>query len=426
MGWKVRSDKLKSVNERVTQKGGRTQVNWIVAKYKIAKALTSRGPIFEGKLDLTDFEYLNQQGIYTFNPKYLLSDVMPKLKSQKFSLDEIRDWVMSEYKYTLQNFLDYYLKIDGYSSRTWDKFFNDRTDIEYDVFQEVCNFLGFSCNEIGTYKTEKPDSKNLETLLWQLNHQNQIAEFQNLVQSSSNLVCFRLRAFSNQDIRIYWLLKALLQPAEDSIEQAEIDFNSLTHSNSQKRLNDIIRKLNLSNQKKLIKKQDYDEIAKAICEKMWKGKKTIVLLFHTQELVQFKESEKLLKTLYRSLQAALQDPELKIQKQQKILMVSIDSQASSPNESEAYDPSDDSDDRDIAIAQLEDLISQFTEDDIIEWISCESVNTSIWQMTNRDLNNISEFIWKESKEGRSEDLLESVYKLCNLDWKKYRDLWYKI
>ncbi|MGL6337788.1 MAG: hypothetical protein ACRC80_01455 [Waterburya sp.] len=101
------------------------------------------------------------------------------------------------------------------------------------------------------------------------------------------------------------------------------------------------------------------------------------------------------------------------------MIVSIDTQTSSPNESEAFDSSDD---RDTPIPQLEDLISQFTKDDIIDWMSRESVNTFIRRMTDRDLNYISEFIWNQSQ-GRSEDLLKSVYSLCNLNWEEHQDLW---
>ncbi|MGL6337787.1 MAG: hypothetical protein ACRC80_01450, partial [Waterburya sp.] len=219
-----------------------------------------------------------------------------------------RDFYCSKYEVGIKDFIDCELKVEDNSSPSWNRFFKGTKEIECDVFQIVCSFLGLDCNEIGTDKPEMPNSKKLETLLWQLNHQNQIAKFQNLSQPS-NLVCLRFRTFSDRDIRVYWLLKALLQPVDRSIEQAQIDFNSRIHSNSQQRLNAIITGLNLS--ESLKNKQKYDRIAKAICEKMQKGKKTIVLLFYTQEWQQLKQSEELLNILQASLQKELQ--RLKIQ-----------------------------------------------------------------------------------------------------------------
>jgi hypothetical protein len=415
MGWKVRSDKLESVKAKADKIGKKPQVRWEVTKYRIQKALETGGKTLEAGLNLEDIEYLTNAVPLIGNLAELMTEMIKKLGKKEFSLEEIRDYFLSHYKGGITNLMDGELNIKDNDSVTYERFFKGRTAIKYDTFKTISTVLGYlDCNEIGTDESEMPNPKKLETLLWQLNHQNQIAEFQNLAQKSSNLVCLRFRTFSDKDIRVYWLLKALLQPIDRTIEQTQIDFNSRAHSNLQQRLNAIITGLSLS--ESLKNKQKYDRIAQAICKKMQKGNKTIVLLFYTQEWQQLKQSEELLNILQASLQKELQ--RLEIQEQQKILIISIDSQTSSRDESEAFDFPDD---RDIAIPQL-DLISEFTNNDIIEWTQRESVNKFIKRITDRDLNYISEFIWNQSQ-GRSEDLLKSVYSLCKLDWEEHQDLW---
>jgi hypothetical protein len=413
VGWKVRSDKLELVKQTKDSKGGRQQVRWQVAQYKIQEALASRGQTLEAGLDITDFEYLAKQGLLIGKEQTKkISETMPELKHKKFSLEEIKDYFVPFYSSSIEDFLTTYLNLTNNTHGTWTKFRGNKS-IEYEAFKGICTVLGLDCDEIGTDDREMPDCKKIETLLWDLNHKCQVKQFQNLAQKSHNLVCLRFCQIPQRHIPIFWLLKALLQPVDHSIEQAQIDFNSRIHSNSKQRLNAIITGLNLS--QKLKDKQKYDAIAKAICKKMQADKKTIVLLFFTQEWQQFRESEELSSILYESLQKELST--LKIQEHQKLLIVSIDSQTSSQDESEAFDG-----DGDIDRIPTLDLMSQFTNDDIIAWTKREAVNKFINRTRNHDLNNISEHIWNQSQ-GRSEDLLKSVYSLCNLNWEEHQDSW---
>lgn len=418
MGWKVRSGKLALVKETVNKKGGRQQVRWQVAQYKIEQALATRGQTIETGLDITDFRYLTQKSILIGEATNRIIETMPDLENQRFSLEAIKDYFVPSYSLNIEDFLNTYLKLKYNSHRIWNNFLKGETAIEYDAFKGICNFLGFDdCDEIVTQEPEMPPGKQLESLLWTLNHKRQVKEFQNLAQGSHNLVRLRFRQIPHRHIPIYWLLKALVQSADCSVEQTQIDFNSRIHSNAKQRLNAIITGLNLS--QSLKDKQKYDRIARAICKKMQADKKTIVLLFFTQEWQQFRESDELLNSLYESLQKELST--LNIQKDQKLLMVSIDSQTSSKDESEAFNGDDDID----RIPRL-DLISQFTNDDIIDWTRREAVSKFINNQTkNNDLNNIGEFIWNQSQ-GKSEDLLKSVYTLCNLNWEKYQDSWQEI
>jgi hypothetical protein len=422
MGWKVQSEQVELVKQRRTQKGGIHEVRWQVAKYKIENALATRGKTLEAGLNIDDIKDLTKEG-------FLIGDDMTwmieTLNKKIFSLEEIRNHFEQKYKIGLQVFLNSYLKIkNDYSNPTWDKFFNGKAGIEYEDFKTVCTFLDlkYNYNEIGetTKKTAITDLKILRSLLWKLNHKSQFETFQDSAnESPSNLVCLRFRQTpQRRHIPIFWLLKALLQPIDDSIERAEIDFNSHIHSNSKQRLNAIVTGLGLKVSSKIENKKKYDAIAKEICQKMQVKKKSIVLLFFTEQFPQFRESEELSTILYESLKKELLKLR-EINKNQKILIVSIDSSTSLQDESFDGDGNGD-DDRILKM----DLISQFTNDDIINWTKHEAVNKFIQRTTNNDLN-IAEYIWSQS-EGKPEDLLKSVYKLCNVNWEDDQDSWQEI
>jgi hypothetical protein len=107
-----------------------------------------------------------------------------------------------------------HLSEKGYNSHgTWNKFLKAETAIEYEDL-------------IGTDTREMPDWKKLDILLWQLNHKTQIQIFQDLARDSQNLVCLKFPQVSGEQIPIFWLLKTLIQPLDDSIQKAAIDFNS--------------------------------------------------------------------------------------------------------------------------------------------------------------------------------------------------------
>lgn len=421
MGWKVRSDKLESVKARVKDRGGRQQVRWEVTQYKIAKALTVRGQRLEDGLDITDFQYLTDEGLFTPNAEFPIIEVMPELKCHKIQLKAIKNHFIPYYSLGIEEFLNTYLKIKYNGHGTWNNFLNGQKTIKYEAFQTLCSVLDFDCHEIGIDTREMPDWKKIETLLWQLNHKTQIKFFQDLARDSQNLVCLKFFQVSGEQIPIFWLLKSLIQPLDDSIQKAAIDFNSQIYSDSRDRLNTIIQGLGLPS--KLYKRQNPNAIAKEIHKKMLKDNKTIVLLFYTQNRQNLTELYELFNLLYEPLLEELSQP----QAQQKLLMVWIDSQPSFQGESDALDGNDDKD-------QYQEIpvTSRFNNIDIINWTNLEEVRSFIQRTINKDLSNcqfidnISEFIWSDSQKGQPEVLLKSVYSLCNLKWETYQGSWRKI
>lgn len=421
MSWKVRSDKLKLVKKTVEEKGGRQQVRWQVAEYKIKTALASRKQTLEYGLDITDFQYLAKKGLLIGDAANHLIDAMPELKSQKSQLEAIKDYFIPYYSLSIENFLNDYLKIKDNSHGTWNKFLNGETAIEYEAFNTICNVLNLDCHKIGTDTREMPEWKKLEILLWQLNHKTQIKFFQALARNSQNLVCLKFPQVSGEQISIFWLLKSLIQPLDDSIQKAAIDFNSQIYSDSKDRLNTIIQGLGLPS--KLYKRPNPNAIAKEIHKKMLKKNQTIVLLFYTQNRQNLTELYELFNLLYEPLLEELSQP----QTHQKLLMVWIDSQPSSQGQSDALDANDDNDRyHEIPVT------SRFNNSDIINWTNLGEVQSFIRRTINDDLSNcqfidnISEFIWSESQEGQPEVLLKSVYSLCNLQWEAYQGSWRKI
>jgi hypothetical protein len=420
MGWKVRSDKLELVKARVKDRGGRQQVRWEVAQHKIAKALDVRGQRLEDGLDITDFEYLTDEGLFTPNAEFSIIEVMPELRCQKIQLKAIKNHFIPYYSLRIEEFLNTYLRIQYNGHGTWNNFLNGKQTIKYEAFQTICSVLDFDCHEIGMDTREMPDWKKIETLLWQLNHKTQIKFFQALARKSDNLVCLNFSQVSGEQIPIFWLLKTLIQPLDDSIQTVEIYFNSLSNSDSKDRLNTIITGLRLP--EKLEKKKNPDAIAKEIHKKMLKDNKNIVLLFFTQERQKITEFYELFNLLYQPLLKAFSNK----QPSQKLLMVSIDLQASSQWESNALECNDNHQYNEIPVS------SQFNKIDIRDWTNLQEVKLFIKGTINNDLSNdqfldnINEFIWSNSQEGKPEVLLESVYNLCNLKWEEHQSSWYKI
>ena len=417
----MRSDKLKLVKKTVEEKGGRQQVRWQVAEYKIKTALASRKQTLEDGLDITDFQYLTDEGLFTPNPEFSIIEVMPQLRCQKIQLTAIKNHFIPDYSLGIEDFLNTYLKIKYNGHGTWNNFLNGQKTIKYEAFQAICSVLDFDCHEIGMDTREMPDWKKIETLLWQLNHRTQIQIFQALARNSQNLVCLKFPQVSGEQIPIFWLIKTLIQPLDDSIQKAAIDFNSQIYSDSKDRLNTIIQGLGLPS--KLYKRPNPNAIAKEIHKKMLKDNKTIVLLFYTQNRQNLTELYELFNLLYQPLLQELSPP----QTEQKLLMVWIDSQPSFQGESDALDEDDDNDRyNEIPVT------SQFDSSDIIDWTNLEEVKLFIKRTINDDLSNdqfldnIGEFIWNESQQGQPEVLLESVYRLCNLQWETYQGSWRKI
>jgi hypothetical protein len=422
MGWKVRSDQLKSVKARVKDRGGREEVRWKVAQYKIKEALVVRGQKLEDGLDITDFQYLTNQGILIGDAANLLSDAMPELKSQRYQLEAIKDYFIPYYSYSRENFLNDYLKIKHNIHGTWTRFLNGETAIEYEAFQTICSVLDLDCHKIGTDTREMPDWKKLETLLWQLNHTDQIRNFQNLAQTSHNLVCLKFLQVPERNIPLFWLLKTLVQPVDNGIQKAGIDFNSLIYSDSNDRLDSIIAQLGLPDRLKAKKKPD--AIAKEISKKIVKTNQTIALFFLTHDRQKLTELDELVSLLYQPLQQEFSQR----QPQQKLLMVWIDSQPSSQGESDDLNWEGDN----YPAYSKISFCSRFDRDDIASWTKLKEVNL-LFDRTRNDSsdcpfmqNNLADVIWQESQEGKPEFLLNSVYKLCNLNWETYRNSWQKI
>lgn len=418
MGWKVRSGKLALVK----QKGGTTQqVRFAIAKDKIKQALAASGKALEDGLDIEDFQDLAQNGILINNPQNSQIGEMEKLKKHKVSLEEIKDYFTDKYTMDLKAFIDIYLNIKDNSSSTLNKFMAGKIGIKKEVFKTICNVLELDYHEIGMEdEPEMPDSKQLETLLWNLNHRTQVADFQALAQKSHNLVCLKFRSVPWKKIPMFWLLKTLVQQVDNSIQKAEIIFSTQIYSDSTDRLNNIITGLRLP--QKLEKKKNPDAIAKEIHKKILKENKTIVLLFFTDERQQSADCQELFNLLHEPLLN-----ELSVKKtEQKLLMVWIDSQPLSQGESDAFDEDYDNHQNDSLYTKI-DVCPRFNNSDIIEWTNRQNVKTFINKTRNSSLNdNIADIIWNESQEGQPEFLLESVYNLCNLKWEEHQRSWQKL
>ena len=418
MGWKVRSGKLALVK----QKGGTTQqVRFAIAKDKIKQALAASGKALEDGLDIEDFQDLAQNGILINNPQNSQIGEMEKLKKHKVSLEEIKDYFTDKYTMDLKAFIDIYLNIKDNSSSTLNKFMAGKIGIKKEVFKTICNVLELDYHEIGMEdEPEMPDSKQLESLLWDLNHRTQVADFQALAQKSHNLVCLKFRSVPCKKIPMFWLLKTLVQQVDNSIQKAEIIFSTQIYSDSTDRLNNIITGLRLP--QKLEKKKNPDAIAKEIHKKILKENKTIVLLFFTDERQQSADCQELFNLLHEPLLN-----ELSVKKtEQKLLMVWIDSQPLSQGESDAFDEDYDNHQNDSLYTKI-DVCPRFNNSDIIEWTNRQNVKTFINKTRNSSLNdNIADIIWNESQEGQPEFLLKSVYNLCNLKWEEHQRSWQKL
>ncbi len=419
MGWKVRSGKLALVKQTIDKQGGRQQVRWQFAQYKIQEALASRGQTLEAGLDARDFQYLIKQGILIGDAANEMIDRMPELNGKKNTLEAIKHYfIEKDGCLGIEDFLNTYLKLKKYGNGTWKKFLSGKEFIEYEAFKGICTVLDLDCDEIGTEKPEMPDWKQLETLLWKFNHNSEVGRFQDLATMSHNLVRLKLRLVPRNNISLFWLLKALIQPVDGNIKKAEISFSSLTYLDFTDRLNNITTQIFRKQPKK---KQNLGDIAKEIHEQMVKDKKTIILYFRTDQEQQLTEFYELFNLLYEALVKELSTAK----SQQKLLMVWIDSQAPDEDESEAFDL-----DRDRDIIPEMSLSYQFNKNDIMEWTKLEAVNKFIQRTRNSDSlndlykNNIAEYIWHQSQ-GKPEVLLESVYSLCNIKWEQYQHLWQK-
>jgi len=417
VGWKVRSDKLALVKKT----GGTTQqVRFAIAKDKIKQALAASGKALEDGLDIEDFQYLAQNGILIDNPQNLKIGEMEKLKKHKFSLEEIKDYLTDKYNFDLKCFIDTYLITkDDISTPTLDRFFAGKTGIKEENFQTICNVLELDCNEIGMDEQKVPEyHKELESLLWKLNHRQQSTTFKQLAQDSHNLVCLKFSQVPETKIPIYWLIHTLVQPFDDKIENFKIELNSGIESNYKKGINIIVDRLKLPG--KLKQDRNPDAIAKEIHKKMLKKKETTVLLFLTEERKNISDCDELVNNLYQSLEKLF----VKQKPPQKLLMVWIDLQASSQRESNALD----SDDGNDSIYNEILASSKFNRNDIIDWTICDEVksfmNKTINLSPNDPLfeNKISE-IWDESEEGKPESLLKSFYSLFNLELEYHQSVW---
>lgn len=422
MGWKVRSDKLKSVNARVKDRGGRQQVRWQAAQYKIQETLAQRGQTLEDGLDITDLQYLTQKSILIGDAANVLIEAMPELKCQRFTLEAIQNHFIPYYSLSVETFLNDYLKIKDNSHGTWTKFVKGETAIEDEAFRTICHVLDLDYRIIGTNSQEMPDWKKLEVLLWQLNHTAQIKDFQGLAQQYHNLVCLKFVRFPRNQVPIFWLLKTLVQPVDRGIQKAEIDFNSLIYSDGGERLNNIISQLKLPD--KLTVKKNPQAIAKEIHKKMVKENQTIVLFFLTQDRQKLTELDELVRLLYQPLLHEFSQK----QPQQKLLLVWIDSQASMQGDA---DDLDEEADNYVAYSKIP-VCSKFDRPDILSWTKQKEVNL-LFDRTRNNLSNcptadnyLADLIWSGSQEGRSECLLESVYNLCNFKWETYQGSWQKI
>jgi hypothetical protein len=419
MGWKVRSNKLKLVNARVQDRGGRQQVRWKVAQYKIKEALAVRKQTLEDGLDITDFQYLAERGVLIGNAPNLTIEAMPELNSQKFQLEDIKDYFIPYYSLSIENFLNDYLRIKDNSHGTWTKFLNGQTAIEYEAFKTICTVLGWDCDEIGRNESKIPEyHKELEILLWKLNHHQQITRLQQLAQDSHNLVCLKFSQVPETKIPIYWLIQTLVQPFDGNIENFKIKLTSGLESNYKIGINRIVDTLKLPG--KLKEKKNFDAIAKEIHRKVLKKQETTVLLFLTEERKNVSDCDELVNQLYHSLKKifVIQKPP------QKFLMVWIDLQPSSQWESNALEWGDDND---FTYNEIP-VSSKFNTSDIKDWTIREEVRSFIKKTINLSSNDplfnhtFSE-IWDESQEGRPEFLLKSFYSLFDLELEYYQSVW---
>ncbi|MEG4285089.1 hypothetical protein QUB68_18345 [Microcoleus sp. A006_D1] len=418
MGWKVRSGKL----TKVKQKGGTTQqVRFAIAKYKIKQALAVSGKALEDGLDIADFQELAQNGILICDdPKNLQIGEMKELKKQKFSLEEIRDYFIKKYNgMDLKCFIDTYLNTkDDITTSTLNRFMGGKEAIKEEAFKTICNVLELDHKKIGMNETKIPEyHKELESLLWQLNHTQQSTRFKQLAKDSHNLVCLKFSQVPETKIPIYWLIQTLVQPFDDSLEKFTIELNSGIESNYKKGLNKIVEKLKLHG--KLKEKKNPDAIANEIHKKMLKKKETTVLLFLTEEGKYVSDCDELVNNLYKALEKLF----VKQKPPQKLLMVWIDLQASSQSESNAV-----GDDGNDSIYNEIFASSKFNRNDIIDWTICDKVKLFMNETIKLSSDDPSfetkiSKIWDESEEGKPECLLKSFYSLFNLELEYHQSVW---
>lgn len=419
MGWKVRSDKLTDVNKKVKDLGGRPEVRWQVVKSKIKNALGFPDQILEYKLNLEDIKHLTQEGIL-FDKD--VKDMIEKSGDKQLSMEEIRDYFISKYKQTTTTFLDNYLSIENVNdSATYTRFCTRKEAIKYETFQSICAVLGFdNCREVGRDEKQIPKyHKELESLLWKLNHHQQNTMVRELAQASNNLVRLKFSQLPETKIPIYWLIKTLVQPFDGRLEEFKIDLHSTIESNYKIGLNGIVKQFNIGS--KLKEKRSPDAIAQEIHKKMLKKQENTVLLFSTEEGRNASDCDKLVDQLYQPLQKLFSEQK----PTHKLLMVWIDSQASSQWESDAVNE----DDYYNSMYTEIPISSRFDRSDIVEWTIREEVRSFIETHTNISSNDPNLFenqiskISNESQEVEAESLLRYFYSCFDLELEHSESVW---
>ena len=419
MGWKVRSDKLTLV-----KKTGDTtqQVRFAIVKDRIKQELAADERAIEDGLDLADFQFLAQKSILIGNHRNLNIQEMEILKTSKKSLEEIRDYFTKKYKLDLKCFIDSYLNgICQISTPTLNRFMRGEEAIESESFQTICTVLRLDCHEIGMDMDKNKVAQNhkkLESLLWQLNHNQQITKVQKLAQQHHNLVCLKFKQAPETKIPMYWLIQTLIQPFDGKIEKFKIELNSGIGSNYNKAVYGIVEALKLPG--KLKEKKQPDAIAKEIYKKIFHKEETTVLLFVTEERKNASDCNELVNQLYQSLEKLF----VKQKPDQKLLMIWIDRQASSQSQSsDAFDLDDD----DSIYTEI--LVnSKFSKSDIMEWKISKEVQLFINKtikpspkdsLFDQEISRISD----ENEEVKVESLLTSFYDLFNLDLESHQSVW---
>ncbi len=419
MGWKVRSDKLTSVNAKVREIGGRQEVRWKVAQYIIQKALATRGKTLEVGLNIEDIQDLKNERILIGQ---IMTEIVERLGGKKLSLEEIRDNFTSNYKGGIKSFLDSELDIEDHKSITYERFCSGKTTIKHETFKTICTVLGFDYRKVGRDENQISQyHKQLEKLLWKLNHHKQITSVQQLAQASNNLVCLKFSQVPETKIPIYWLIQTLVQPFDGRLEKFKIDLYSTVESNYKIGLNRIVDIFDIVGKAK--ENKSPDAIAKEIHKKMLKKQENTVLWFSTEKGRNVSDCDELVNQLYQPLQKLFSEQK----PSHKLLMVWIDSQASSQSESDAVDE----DNYYNSMYTEIPISSRFDRSDIVEWTIREEVRSFIETHTNISSNDPNLFenqiskISNKSQEVEAESLLRCFYSCFDLELEYSKSVWKK-
>ncbi|MBD2485596.1 hypothetical protein [Planktothrix sp. FACHB-1365] len=435
---RIRDDQLDRIQGLINCRGMIT-LRWEFAQYRIQEILTKRGKDIKQGLNEEELNDLYQEEVIEAYYKTALLGILPELKNQRLTLDEIQSRICEKVKGGLNMFLDDYLNIRYNSRGSWLKFTKGEKFIEPDCFQLFCEFLELNWQDVGISKADYQEDKlkvitELEMTLSNLNHSSQFSsyrQYRNLTRSS--VFGFKVTNIKTRCIHLFWLLKRLLKQNCQNCQIIDIDFNS-NHSYNYDLQHQLtyacgqlaIRKTLLNRIKAEQQGKISSDVSEEVVKQLQRQKKNLLFLLWTSEANQIEQLDEFVKSIGRPLNRKLKT----LQKDDfcpQIFFVWVDLAFSSEQSSIDLFKNN------ISIA------SEFYRRDLLDWIEEEKIIT---QMSNwkrglsfsQDPEKFLDQVWQKVQieipvnfdKIEPEIVLETFYKFTLNEWQEHKDQWLKL